>query len=350
MNLETRPTLSSKSKGEPQTQISFNRETGGASELASAQWPVSTRHLGGVVGDRTDLFAAYDAHLRLLEGRTEATADTYAVHVKAFLRWLDDGIPSMLLSDVTKHQIRAFLLHEASRGLVQTTRSNELFALRSFYRFLIAEDLSQANPAAEVTLPCPVRSRPEFYSDSEADAIIKWAAAQPGIRWQVGLALLLTLRYTGLRVSELVNLAISEVDLTNRRISVVGKGRKPRVVPIPYLLAGALEEYLQKVRTKLPPSPYFFANVRGNRGLRGRYGPRALQGLVLEAGTSAGAGGRHFPHRWRHTYATSLIRRGVDIHVVQRLMGHSNIATTSRYLHLSDSDLIDAIDRAYPAS
>jgi site-specific recombinase XerD len=60
--------------------------------------------------------------------------------------------------------------------------------------------------------------------------------------------------------------------------------------------------------------------------------------------------GRHFAHRWRHTYATSLVRRGVDIHVVQRLMGHSSIATTSRYLHLLDADLLDAVDRAFPAN
>jgi len=103
-------------------------------------------------------------------------------------------------------------------------------------------------------------------------------------------------------------------------------------------------------RPKLPASPSFFANPKGNGSLRGRYGPRALHNLVLEAGTSAGVAGRHHPHRWRHTYATSLVRRGEDIHVVQRLMGHSNIATTTRYLRLSDADLLEAIDRAFPES
>ena len=83
------------------------------------------------------------------------------------------------------------------------------------------------------------------------------------------------------------------------------------------------------LRPSLPKSAYLFANPRGNRSLRGRYGPRALHNLVVEAGTSAGVAGRHFPHRWRHSYATSLVRRGEDIHVVQRLMGHSNIATTT---------------------
>ena len=119
------------------------------------------------------------------------------------------------------------------------------------------------------------------------------------------------------------------------------------MIPIPHLLADVPREYLEELQPSLPKSAYLFANPRGNRSLRGRYGPRALHDLVLEAGTSAGVTGRHFAHRWRHTYATSLVRGGEDIHVVQRLMGHSNIAATSRYLHLSDADLLDAVDRAF---
>jgi integrase/recombinase XerD len=115
-------------------------------------------------------------------------------------------------------------------------------------------------------------------------------------------------------------------------------------------LAEALREYLSDVRPSLPGSEYFFANPRGNRRYCGRYGPRALHDLVCEAGKAAGVTGRNHAHRWRHTYATSLLRRGVDIHTVQRLMGHSNIATTTRYLHLVDDDLLDAVDRAYPAN
>jgi integrase/recombinase XerD len=115
------------------------------------------------------------------------------------------------------------LLHEASREITAVTRSNDVFALRSFYRFLIAEGLSEENPAALVTLPSPNRPRVEFYSDPEADAIIEWASSQPGLRWQVGRAMLLTLRYTGLRLDELINLHTEEIDLDNRRISLVSR-------------------------------------------------------------------------------------------------------------------------------
>jgi site-specific recombinase XerD len=282
--------------------------------------------LGGEVVDEAMLLDAYDAHLQLLENRPKTTADTYRSHVKGFLRYLAINYPSVTLSEVTKLQVRAWFLHEANRGIAPVTRSTKLFAVRSFYRFLIAEDMSEENPASLVTLASPVRSRIEFYSDPEADAIVEWASAQPGLRWQVGRVLLLTFRYTGLRMKELVNLRTEQVDLDARRISLVGKGRKPRVVPIPHLLADVLREYLEALRPKLPASPYLFANPRGNRSLRGRYGPRALHNLVVEAGTSAAVAGRHFAHRWRHTYATSLVRRGEDIHVVQRLMGHSNNA------------------------
>ena len=167
----------------------------GAGEIT----PPPTGRLHYKVVDEAALLRAYEQHLRLMEDRQKATVQTYTSHVKALCRWLAETHPSVMLADVTRFQVRAFLLQEANRGLKPCTRSNELFAIRSFYRFLIAEGLSEENPAALVTLPSPVRPRVEFYSDPEADAIIEWAAAQPGLRWQVGRVILLTLRYTGLR-------------------------------------------------------------------------------------------------------------------------------------------------------
>lgn len=248
--------------------------------------------------------------------------------------------------------VRAFLLHETNRGMTPSTRSTELFALRSFYRFLIAEDLCRTNPARAVTLPAPSRGRVEFYKDDEAETIIDWVSAQHEVRGQVGRVLLMFLRYTGLRLSELTNLRTEDVDLDARRISLVGKGRKARVVPIPAPLSGVLGDYLDELRPLLAPSPYLFVNPngKGQTKLTGRYGQRAVFNLVAQAGAAAGLPGRHFPHRWRHTYATSLVRRGVDIHVIQRLLGHSNITTTTRYLHLSDADLLAAVDQAFPTA
>ena len=194
--------------------------------------------------------------------------------------------------------------------------------------------------------------RTEVYTDAQAEHILTWARNQDGRRWEVGSTLLATLRFTGLRLTELVTLRLDQVDLDARRFSLVGKGSKPRMVPVPPTLAPVLRSYLEHVRPALPNSSYVFANPESDPAhqFHGRFGPRAVHELVRKAGEGAGAPGRHFAHRWRHTYATSLLRHGEDIHVVQRLLGHSNIATTIRYLHLSDADLIDAVDRAFPAA
>ena len=122
------------------------------------------------------------------------------------------------------------------------------------------------------------------------------------------------------------------------------------MVPIAPPLVPILEDYVCALRPAVPKSAFFFVNPSAQKGGRsaGRFGPWSVTVLVRDAGTGAGVSGRHFPHRWRHSYATSLLRRGADIHVVQRLLGHSNIATTTRYLHLSDADLAAAVDKAFP--
>jgi site-specific recombinase XerD len=167
----------------------------------------------------------------------------------------------------------------------------------------------------------------------------------------VSHAVLATMRYTGLRRNEVSIVRLDGVDLDAGRLSVVGKGDKPRIVPIAPPLVPILHEYLRTLRPELPTSAYFFANPSAQRGHRyeGRLGPPTVAKIVERAGNGAGVAGRHFPHRWRHSYATSLLRRGVDIHVVQRLLGHANIATTTRYLHLSDADLTEAVHKAFPA-
>jgi site-specific recombinase XerD len=160
----------------------LNQESVDAPELALAQGPVPMSRLGGGIVDEAVLLDGYDSHLQLLENRPKTTAGTYRSHVKGFLRYMAINYPSVTLSDVTKLQVRAWFLHEANRGIAPVTRSTKLFAVRSFYRFLIAEDMSEENPASLVTLASPIRPRIEFYSDPEADAIIEWAAAQAGLR------------------------------------------------------------------------------------------------------------------------------------------------------------------------
>ena len=310
--------------------------------------PIRRRQNAGL--DDDTLVGAYKTDMRLHQDRSENTTITYESHLGTFRRWLEGAHPDVPLPDVLAYHVKAFLLAQAARGIAPGTRSTILWALRSFYRYLLSEELIPINPTDKITVPGARKIRTEFYTDSEADLILAWAKDQPDIRWQVGYPLLATLRYGGLRRNEIATQRTDQVDLKGRRITVVGKGRKTRTVPIPAPLVAILTHYLCEVRPTLSPSAFFFANPlsRPNGNYVGRFNHQAVDALVKAAGTGAGMQIRDFAHRWRHTYATSLLRRGTDIHVVQRVLGHSSINTTTRYLHLDDTDLLDAVDQAFP--
>ena len=301
--------------------------------------------------DDDTLVGAYRTDLRLHQERSATTEATYTSHLGMFRAYLADKYPGLTLPGVQTVHVKAYLLAEAARGIAPATRSAALFGLRSFYEFLRSEDLVALNPTLGQKVPGARKLRTEIYTDAEADLILDWAASQAKRRWRIGYVVLATLRYTGLRRNEVATLRLDQVDLEARRISLIGKGDKPRVVPVAPPLVPVLEDYLANIRPKAPRSAFFFVNPSAQNGGTGagRFGPWSVAVLVRAAGTGAGVSGRHFPHRWRHSYATTLLRRGVDIHVVQRLLGHSNIATTTRYLHLSDADLSDAVDKAFPA-
>jgi integrase/recombinase XerC len=150
----------------------------------------------------------------------------------------------------------------------------------------------------------------------------------------------------------LTGLHRDRLDLDRRRAKVIGKGTKPRTVPLPRPLVAVLHDYLDSVRPACPPSPMVFANPRAIEGSEhfGGTDTQGVRALCQRAGVRAGVAGPHHPHRLRHSYATELLRAGVDLHVVQRLLGHTNLETTTRYLHLVDQDLRRASDRAYPPS
>ena len=321
-------------------------------EVATVVSTATTREQ--LVVPDASLVAAWITDLRFHQGRSERTVSTYEQHFGAFCTWLAAEHPGVGLTEVRKLHVKAFLLDRAARGLAAVTRATALYAIRSFYAFLAEEEVigEDDDPTQRLTVPGAGAARTLVYTDEEADAICDWARAQPGARWAVGAVVLLTFRFTGLRLHELCTLRLDDLDLGAKRLSVVGKGSKLRTVPIPPVLSPALGAYLEDLRPGLPDSPFVFVNPRSlaSRQHYGCFADCAVEDLVRQAGEGAGVSERHFPHRWRHTYATSLLRRGVDIYKVKRLLGHAKLVTTERYLHLTVDDLADALDQAFPSS
>ena len=261
-------------------------------------------------------------------------------------RWM--ALAPVLVLWGRRHQVSA-----PPGGCSGATRRVALHALRSFYRWQ-RPDTSTLNPAAATRRP---RSRPPqttAYTETEADTLLAAAttggadgSSRVGLRAGLEPAVLATLRWAGLRANELCTLPVAGLDLDAQLLTVIGKGTRQRTVPIPDVLTAHLDHYLHVVRPTLPDSARLFTNPLGQQDGQPLTG-RALLDLCRRAGATTGIAGPHTALRWRHTYASASLARGVDMYAVSRLLGHARVETTQRYLHLDTGQLTDAIRRAYP--
>lgn len=285
------------------------------------------------------------ARLRAV-GLAARTADDYTKHLRYFMRHLNAEGPPTTIRAVTETQVRAYILTD--REWHASTRRLALHALRTVYREFF-ELTDEQNPAKRVKAPKPVPPRTDAYSEAQAARILSVAADRHDLRGRFDYAILAMLRFSGVRAGELVAMQIQDVDLEIGCLQVVGKGQVQRLIPIPPTLVATLREYLNEARPLLPPSDQLFANPQSLRQgeHHGATTTRALADATRRYGRLAQVPGRHHPHKWRHTFATSLARSGQNLHVIQRLLGHANIATTVRYLHADDAILRAAVDSTF---
>lgn len=288
-----------------------------------------------------EAFRAYDVAVL---GASAQTVRNHGIYLRAYLRWWLDHRPGVEIRQATANDVTAFLVAEAERRIGARTRRAELAAIRRFHSWLLVRGDSTHNPAALVPSPKAPPLHTEVYTAEEIRAILTHTGTLTDVRGRQRHALVSTLRYTGMRSKELRTLRRADLDLSGGRARVVGKGDGERIVLLPPVLVTVLEAFLAEVRPRLPDSPLLLANAHPfvTTALHG-YGNEALAAEVKLAAHGAGVPGRHYPHRWRHTYATELIRAGVDIHVVQRLLGHRHITSTVGYTHLVLDDLREAV-------
>jgi site-specific recombinase XerD len=208
------------------------------------------------------------------------------------------------------------------KGQAPLTVRRKLTAIASFYRFLVDTGLAVANPARGLPLPKVAQCFPTCLSAEQARALLE-AAHTPWHR-----AMLALLLFAGLRRSEVTAIALDDLDLDNGQLLVRGKGAKQRMVPLAAVVVEAIRDYLPcRPHTE---SDHLFVSRVGGRPIAGRVTNRMLSRVLEKAGL-----GQHgiTPHALRRTFATHLIRNGVDVRTVQELLGHADLQTTARYLH-----------------
>lgn len=293
-------------------------------------------------------------HIRLERGYSPRTAEAYEADLAGFADFLQRdylGQEAVSPRQVDAAAVRAYLSHLTRRKLSPASQSRALSALRSLFRFACREGVLDANPAAAVRSPKRPKKLPKDLRPGEIGALLDGETEREGPLAQRDQALLEVLYATGLRVSELVGLDWSDLDLDERSLRVVGKGRKERLVPFGATALAALTDWLDvwdEVRSKADSiqtsgGDPVFLHHRG-----GRLSARSVR-RVLDRRTREVALGRNVhPHALRHSFATHLLEAGADLRTIQELLGHSSLSTTQRYTHLELDRLLSVYRDAHP--
>jgi len=297
------------------------------------------------------LLDRYADHLVAVRNRAPSTVSNARLYVGAFLRWWEAGGAGADLGAVRVRHLHDFVVAESDRGLAPATVYAEVNALRRFFAWLVAEEVLPADPTTALASPRRHAGRVDVYSPAEAAAVLAHTASLDDLRGRQRHAIIATLRYTGVRAGELANLRLDRVDLDGRRLEVLGKGSRHRLLAVPGPLAVVLEAFLTEVRPQLPTTPYVFVNTHPFvPDPDKRCSVSALQRECRLAARGAGLPGRHYPHRWRHSYATELIRAGMGVAQVQRQLGHASIVSTMLYTHLDVEDIRTALDEVFDST
>ncbi len=253
---------------------------------------------------------------------------------------------NLSFSAAAKGDLLAYLVNLQRSGKATATISRQLAALRTFYRFLLNEGLVSTDPCESLDTPKIEQRLPKILSVEEVDLLLE----QPKLYQPAGLrdkAMLEVLYATGLRVSELVNLSVTQVNLELGFVRCFGKGSKERIVPIGQAAVKYIKEYLARGRPKLvkidSATDTLFVNQHGK--------PLTRQGFWKLLKTYAGTAKISktiTPHTLRHSFATHLLENGADLRSVQEMLGHADIATTQIYTHLTRSRLKEVYSKAHP--
>ena len=230
-------------------------------------------------------------------------------------------------------------------GLAARTIARHITTLRNFYAFLIENGVIARDPMMALTLPKQWQTLPKYLNKSELDAILE-APDRQTPRGQRDGTMLELLYATGMRVTELCQARLSDVELNLGFVRVTGKGNKQRLVPMGEAAAAAIREYLESGRPRLlkrRASPYLFVTARGSCMTR-----QCFWKLLGDYGKQAGVRRALTPHVIRHTFATHLLEGGADLRSVQVMLGHADIATTQIYTHVARSRLRNTIDEHHP--
>jgi len=291
-----------------------------------------------------DLIERFCDALWLQEGLSANTLEAYRRDLEGLERWISQR--GTALMSASRADLLDYLSGSVGKGARPRTTARLLSSLRRFYGYLVREEKIKTDPTTLIDSPKLGRPLPKSLSEEQVEKLLE----SPDVAKPLGLrdrAMLETLYATGLRVSELVGLTLSQVSLTQGVVRVIGKGDKERLVPLGEEAISWISRYLAEGRSRLVKSrstDALFTTARGGPMTRQAFWHN-LKGHTRKAGIDAK---KLSPHTLRHAFATHLLNHGADLRVVQMLLGHADLSTTQIYTHVAQARLKTLHEQHHP--
>lgn len=293
----------------------------------------------------TDLFLNY---LTVERRFSKHTIISYKTDLSQFAKFIKDSYELEDIKEVNHLYIRSWIVSLMENGIDPKSVNRKITALRSFYKFLIKTEVIDKNPMLKIQAPKVSKKLPEFLDEKKMDVLFDNMSNGGDLYEEVRDFLILDFFYrTGVRLSELIELKINNVNFHNLTITVTGKRNKVRQIPITIGFKQDLEKYLKLRKDFLSllnlDCHYFFTDNKGNKMY-----PVFVYRIVKTNIKMVSTGKKKSPHILRHTFATTMLNNGADINAIKELLGHSNLSATQVYTHNTIEKLKEVYKQAFP--
>ena len=287
----------------------------------------------------------YSHYLKIERGLSSHTIQNYIRDVKKLISFIDKKKITCTPIEINEDLIQQFI-YEIAKEISPRSQARIISGLRSFFDYLIFENYRESNPTDLIETPKIGVKLPDTLSEQEINSLIS-AIDLSKAEGERNRAMLETMYSCGLRVSELIDLKISDLFFEEGFIKIVGKGNKERFVPIHFSAQKYIILYMNEIRTQLTIKKGFEDTLFLNR--RGKSLSRQMIFMILKAlAIKIDLNKKISPHTFRHSFATHLLKNGADLRAIQQMLGHESITTTEVYVHLDTSYLKEIVEKYHP--
>ena len=273
------------------------------------------------------------------------TWQSYESDVKKYVDFIVKNYKIKEPYDIQVNHLKSYIDSLHRKKIEPSSQSRKLSAIKSFHKFLVKEKYVKTNITDSIDLPKQIKKLPTILSIAEVDRLLDTLNTETPLETR-NKAMIELAYASGLRVSELVELKLADLHLDAGFVQVHGKGNKERIVPVGEIAIDSINYYLENARMQLlkKHNDYVFINGRdGNQMTR-----QAFFLIIKEKVKQAGINKEISPHKLRHSFASHLLKNGVDLRLIQELLGHEDISTTERYTHIQNEDMIKTYEYAHP--